>query len=601
MDESYLDSLLNEISLDKEIDHKIEEELDDQIKGEKQKRRKSEALSREDAFNLDLEMDVGSLEDEGDLDFSETQIEELDHLDQIADLDMGDLDFSDIDFDDLDMTRLDDLGDDNLDDLLMDFEKDLKIDQLYDMDLEEPDQIQEAGEREPVASEAKGKESVRSEAEAQPAQKDNRQERFVPVQQETTEEDNLDASDFDADSFLDGLLDEADRAEAGNQPVVELSEKDDQDPMETADIRENVVDPLEVEAGSGGLQDLDGFADFGQVQESVPDAARTDELSGGGSDDLDDLFAMLDMDGSGDETAGVMPTGDADGVDQQGEAALEEMVPMQSLDEPAGKKKKKSFMEILFGEPDEDDIVSEEELAAAEAKKAAKKAKKDAAKAEKAEKAEAAKQQKEAVKGAKKEAAEQKKRIRAEKKAKRKAEEQANAEPEKELNKPAVAFIFSLFLGGTALFYLASNNFNYVQAIEKATKYFANQRYRNAYDEIVGVEVKQKDEELKDRIYTVMYVERLFEAYQNNLELKREEKALDSLLRGVDKYYEHYEEAEELGITSDLDYSFEQVKLALQERYGISVEEALEINRLENMEYVETVNRYIAEPKTDIE
>lgn len=599
MDESYLDSLLNEISLDKEIDHKIEEELDDQIKGEKQKRRKSEALSREDAFNLDLEMDVGSLEDEGDLDFSETQIEELDHLDQIADLDMGDLDFSDIDFDDLDMTRLDDLGDDDLDDLLMNFEKDLKIDQLYGMDLDETDQGTEAGGIEPSVSEPKEKELVRPEGESQPARKDDRQERSVQVQEETTEEDNLDASDFDADSFLDGLLDEADRADAGNQPVVELSEKDDPDQMETADIGKEAVDPFEAEAESGGLQDLDGFADFGQIQESVPDAA--DEPSGDVSGDLDDLFAMLNMDGSGDETDGPAPSGGAAGSGLQGDDGLEEMVPMESLDESAGKKKKKSFMEILFGEPDEDDIVSEEELAAAEAKKAAKKAKKDAAKAEKAEKAEAAKQQKDAVKGAKKEAAEQKKRIRAEKKAKRKAEDQANAEPEKELNKPAVAFIFSLFLGGTALFYLASNNFNYVQAIEKATKYFANQRYRNAYDEIVGVEVKQKDEELKDRIYTVMYVERLYEAYQNNLELAREEKALDSLLRGVDKYYEHYDEAEELGITSDLDYSFEQVKLALQERYGISVEEALEINRLENMEYVETVNQYIAALQPDTE
>lgn len=591
MDESYLDSLLNEISLDKEIDHKIEDELDHQIMGEKQKRRKSVAQSRADAFNLDLEMDAGSLEDEAELDFSEDQIEELDHLDQIADLDMGDLDFSDIDFDDLDMTKLDDLGDANLDDLLMDFEKDLNIDRLYD---EEPGEDGPGSMPQMAQPE---KEQNQPVTDPQPTEPDKGWERPEPEQQEPTEEGSLDASDFDADSFLDGLLDEADRAEAGTQPVVELQKASEKEKQDEPDR----FDPLEQEAENGGLQELDGFADFGQIQEDDSGSSQSDGLSGDGMDDLEDLFAMLDMDeaGGGAEGSAAAPPGVESGMAMQGEDALEEMTPLGSLDEPSGKKKKRSFMEILFGEPDEDDIVSEEELAAAEAKKAAKKAKKEAAKAEKAEKAEAAKQQKDAIKGAKKEAAEAKKRIKAEKKAKRKAEEKANAEPEKELNKPVVAFIFSLFLGGTALFYLASNNFNYVQAIEKATKYFANQRYRNAYDEIVGVEVKEKDEELKDRIYTVMYVERLYEAYQNNLELNREEKALDSLLRGVDKYYEHYAEAEELGITSDLDYSFEQVKLALQERYGISVEEALEMNRLENLEYVEMVNRYIAQAKTD--
>ena len=91
-----------------------------------------------------------------------------------------------------------------------------------------------------------------------------------------------------------------------------------------------------------------------------------------------------------------------------------------------------------------------------------------------------------------------------------------------------------------------------------------------------------------------MYVERLYEAYENNIELGREEKALDSLLRGIDKYYEHYEEAAELGITSDLDYSFSQVQTALLQRYGISVEQAVELNKLDNYQYVQAIKGYIA-------
>ena len=90
-----------------------------------------------------------------------------------------------------------------------------------------------------------------------------------------------------------------------------------------------------------------------------------------------------------------------------------------------------------------------------------------------------------------------------------------------------------------------------------------------------------------------MYVERLYESYNNNIELGRPERALDALLRGVDKYYEHYEEAGQLGITADLDYSFAQIQAALMENYGITVEQALEINKVENDKYVELINSYI--------
>ena len=137
--------------------------------------------------------------------------------------------------------------------------------------------------------------------------------------------------------------------------------------------------------------------------------------------------------------------------------------------------------------------------------------------------------------------------------------------------------------------------------IERAANYFANQKYRKAFDEIVGVEVKEKDEELKDRIYTVMYVERLYESYLNNEELNRPEKALDSLLRGVDKYYEHYEEAEQLGVTSDLDYSFNQIKTMLNEKYGITVEQAVEINAMENYDYVQFIQSVVNQQEEDVE
>lgn len=536
MDENYLDNLLNEFSLDKEIDNKIEDELDNQMMEEKHKKQEENTLSDEDLFDLDLNLEADGVAINDDLDFSEEQINELDQLDDLADLDIGDLDFSDIDFNDLDVTKLDDVQGDDFEALLKDFEGDLEIEKFFTD--EETKEVHE-----PYLEELEATELETAELE-------------------TTDDLNEDA--FDADSFLDNLLEE-EAEETNEQEFVELPEKEEEKPTEIPALEEETLSQAE-------------------------------------NNDLDDLFSMLDMQEFGDtgseNSSDTVQNEDSTTALLNGLDNLEGLDDIEELEDLPKKSsssntKKKSFMEVLFGEPDEDDILSEEEIAAIEEKKEAKKAKKKAAKEAKKIKADAAKEEKAFKDGQKKKQDDEKRRVKAEKKAKRKAEELANAEPEKKLNKPMVVFIFSLFLGGTFLLYMANNDFNYKQAIEKASKYFANQKYRSAYDEIVGVEVKEEDEELKDRIYTVMYVERLYESYENNIELNRQEKALDALLRGVDKYFEHYEEAGKLGITEDLDYSFSRIRDVLAESYGISVEKAIEINALENYEYVKTINEYI--------
>lgn len=598
MDENYLDNLLNEFSLDKEIDNKIEDELDNQLAKEKRAYQKSKEQTREDLFNLDLEQDSSMGVSEQDLDFSEEQMDELDDLDQLADLDIGDLDFSDIDFDDLDMTKLDDIDTSDIDELIKDFEGDLEIDESFDLS---------------------GSDSNMKNVEDASKEENNTQSSF----EESTipQQEDLNEDTFDADEFLDNLLDESEKKEADEEPIVELQEdfpvqdnsdtevKDDGNVSENNDEPEMDLDSLltdlnETEPEYDAMDTMDGFSDFGKVEENVDGddelssgLNESDTLSESDEDALDDLFSLLDLDENEGENAGTTAE-EIQHSEPAPELSLEDLDTLEDISgqeekEPEIGKKKRSFMQLLFGDPDEEDELSEEEIAAAEKKKAEKKAKKQVAKEAKKEKAEAAKLEKEEKAGQKKKDAAEKQRVKAEKKAKRKAEELANAEPEKKLNKFAVIFIFSVFLGGTALFYLATDNFNYAMVIEKATSYFENQKYRKAYDEIKGVEVKEKDQDLKDRIYTVIYVERLYESYENNIKLGFEEKALDALLRGVDKYYQHYDEAVELGIVSDIDYSFGKIQEILATKYGISVDKAVEINHLDNDAYVLTIRSYV--------
>lgn len=567
MDENYLDNLLNEISLDGEINHIIEDELDSQMKSEKRQKQAENTPSQEEVFNFGLNQDISDSNDSFDINFSEEQMDELDDLDNLADLDIGDLDFSDIDFDDIDINKLDSIQDDNFDDILKEFEGDLEIDTFFD-----------AGEKEDILP----KQQMKDEA--------------VDLVQETVLETNEDLNEdaFDANKFLDSLLEESGEGSVHQNPITELSAETEEETVQynNEQPEQEVEAMLSEQAEENESYPLDFGVEESNVSEQINEDDNFKEMLNENSDileqdDLDDLLSILGMEGNEDSLTAEQP---------EEETALEQDISLSDDNEELGEEvpinKKKTFTQIVFGDPDEDDELSEEELKAIEEKKAAKKAKKQAAKEARKQKAEEAKQQKALNNSQKQKVTEEKRRVKAEKKAKKKAEEAANAEPEIKLNRPMVFFVFTFFLGGIFVFLVFTSDFNYKQAIEKATDYFARQKYHRAYDEIKGVEVKEKDQELKDRIYTVMYVERLYEAYETNLSVGREEKALDSLLRGVDKYYEHYEEAKELEIVSDIDFAFSQIQNALTNRYGISVEQAVELNKLENWEYVKQISAY---------
>jgi len=325
--------------------------------------------------------------------------------------------------------------------------------------------------------------------------------------------------------------------------------------------------------------------------------------------DLDDLFSALGIE---DENASEKPedsaytAGEAD-LDALFSSASEmemddefgDLSDIEDISEKStkkGKKKKetkdkaekKSLSEIIFGEPDEDDEEEERLLAERKEKKAEEKAKKaeekEAKKAEKQEQLEIKKQQD----GKKQQ----------EKDAKKQAKRDAlNAELEaekdqKKVSNVTVIIVFAIFAALAGLVYFGSKEFNYSQVIKKAADYFDRQKYRMAYDEVSGVDVKPKDEELKEQIYTVMYVERLYESYENNKALNRPDMALDALLRGLQKYDEHYEEAVALNIVEDIDVCRAKIIAALASDYGLTESDAYEIIELEGQAYSAVLQRY---------
>ena len=405
--------------------------------------------------------------------------------------------------------------------------------------------------------------------------------------------DHLDGMDLGDLDFDDIDFDDVDitKLDAGANPVVKKKPQEQETDDMSLDAliekanQENVKPEPSQEEPSAQADNTDVFGEADlQMQEdtALPEGVFDDALFGsmdmGMSEepelsekeknpytaDEDGLDALLQS-----SMAESLLNGDLADIEDIGEKTEEPVKKVKQPRKKAEKKKKaeieeeetehkkKTISEILFGEPDEDDL--EEEALFEE-----KKAKKEAEKKKKADK----KRQKDEAYAAELEA----------------------EKDQKKVSTPTVIVVFVLFFALAAGVVLGTNQFNYSQVIKKAANYFERHRYRLAYDEVSGVEVKEKDQDLKDRIYTVMYVERLYESYENNMKLGRADKALDALLRGIQKYDEHYDEAVELDIVKDIDSCRDKIINALWNTYGITEETAYQILAMEGQEYTKTLS-----------
>lgn len=543
MDENYLDQLLKTVeNQNSTLDESDELKSDPQT-----------APDLELEENLSADASAVQSVAWSDAEIPVDEISELDELDELADLDMGQMDFEDIDFDDLDITKMD-VNPVQLKQELDNLEF-LDIDEKY-LDDSEAKAFEEEFKRMKDAEKAEKAGTLDAIYEDQDFVNTFDDEPSpIPLEPE------IDAASTDGESEdlitdIDALMEEV----FGEPVGKDLASMNAKEQSVTADTESSVDDTMEQSVAS------DIASSHGET-ESVKTA----------DDDMDDLFAMLGIEeNSATMAASAMPDMNHEIPDFEIPPELEDVPDIHE------KAKKKGFMDILFGEEEEDDVLTpeqEEELKKEkEEKKKAKLAKKTEKKQAKAEKKQADKEQKTAKAN--------------EKKAVRKAEEErilAEDGPEKKLNKPLVIIIMIFFLAIGGIVIVGSGIFDYSLVITKAKSYFERQKYGLAYREIVGVQIKEKDEELEDRIYTVMYVERQYEAYQNYVLMDNPNLALDALLCGLEKYDAYYGDAVALDIVEDLDYVRDEIIDALNTTYGLSEEDARDILSLTDSEYTEKI------------
>lgn len=473
---------------------------------------------------------------------------------------------------------------------------------------------------------------------------------IVPAEDSAAGDDSA-----DVDELLDSLLADMDAAGAGEpEPESEL--------IDSADISD-IFSAIEEEHADNSSEDDSIISVEFDLQESVVELSdeMIEQLNGGeeqqglpGIDEIDfssDTVdsAKLDLSEMNIDTAssGAPVVPDIAAADSQGFLGEEELEnsdsegiidpiadfdvdsilgdiesgnidkTINSLDadkkKPAKKKEKskKNWFQRLFANIEE----SPEEIAKREAKEKAEKEKKEIHEANLKKKKEQSKEDKEAQKAEKAAQKEEEAKKKAELKRQKQEEAKEKARKKKEeklaleefevnegkINRAGATILFVIFAILTVFIIVGTNIYSYNLSIKRAEDEFEIKHYNDAYYEVYGLKIQDEDIELYDKIMTVMYVNTQLNAYEYYMTSNNRDKALDSLLKGLQRYDKYLDLAELLGIKDDLNYVKNNILEELSSEFDMDEYEAVQlVETRDEIDYSEYIYALLGTYEVDI-
>ena len=413
------------------------------------------------------------------------------------------------------------------------------------------------------------------------------------------DDDDIDLSDFaledDSVSGLDeGESDLSDDESIGEDDLgfslddasVDVEEEPlNEEPMDES-LKEFLPDEMdaldEAEFGDGDEPDLSGEGDLD----------LENLLSSDGDDDLSDIQSILNGDEVGTTTDGE--------IDESAEEASQEE---EDTDDKGKKKKKKKekkpkgekkpnplvqkLLLILFGPPDEHDIAEAEEIAAKKAGKTVEITYDEEGNPIVPEEGE---------EGGKKKKKEKKEKPPKEKKEKKEKppkppkpkKEKKPKEPDNSPKIPIsiIATFLLLSISIIAVVIVGMSFTGLKRHMAQAEEYFEAENYIAAYEKINGFDFSDEDVALlRNQARTLADLQLCQQQYEAFIEYEQYNYALDSLIIGVGRYEKYKDDAVEYGISEKYEEYGNTFITELQESFGLSEEEALDIYNQPNRHY----------------
>lgn len=150
-------------------------------------------------------------------------------------------------------------------------------------------------------------------------------------------------------------------------------------------------------------------------------------------------------------------------------------------------------------------------------------------------------------------------------------------ENEGRVNRIGASIVFLLFAICAVVVVIGTNFYTYTISIRDATKYFEAKKYNDAYYNVYGIDIKEKDLEIYDKIMTVMFVNKQLNSYNHYYQMEQYPEALDSLLKGMERYDKYIAHAKTLGVESDLNYVRKKIVKELDSVFMLSEKDAMKL------------------------
>ncbi len=385
------------------------------------------------------------------------------------------------------------------------------------------------------------------------------------------------------------LSDDAPDADPFSDPVQEDDAKLPEGMEALGDLFHDDQDDL-----SGGLGDL-GLSD---------DSDEEPLLSEDGDDNLSDDDILKLLNGESEDEAlsdiGKMLEADDQSISLEDLSAEPENLSLaadaveqsQAQKQPKEKKKKNGFfaklMDLLFGEDDETqdntDVeetgslegISDENL---EILRAMNGDMMEAPADKKTKKKKAKKEKKKKEPKPKKEKKPKEPKPKKEKKPKKPKEK---GPKEKPLPRGPVIMIWLLALSVFALVMIGNHLLTNGNALRVAQQSFDSGDYVGSYEALAGMKIGDSEQELYERAKTLAGVQEELDAYYPMMEVRKFDLALDCLVRTIGRADLHMAEAEEWGVTTQMNALVTEASQQLQDQFNVTEEKARELYAIDN-------------------
>lgn len=148
--------------------------------------------------------------------------------------------------------------------------------------------------------------------------------------------------------------------------------------------------------------------------------------------------------------------------------------------------------------------------------------------------------------------------------------------PQKKLSKKKVMPVFALCFSILTLILIVWAVLPGIIQAKEARWAFDNADYETCYGNLYGEKRSEKEEEIFQKSYIVLCVQRKWDSYENFRQMGMEVEALDALFEGVRVYRDMEAQAESYGVLSRITPIFETIYAELR-NYGLSEAEIEEI------------------------